>query len=281
VIPLLPVIDHVVINVGARLNQAAEQYRRLGFQLTERGHHTLGTSNNLAMFGTDYLELLGFEEGNPVPRANIWQYPDGLCGLVFKPPADPALSDALNAAGIPAEPGREFSRPVNLPSGTQDARFRTVNLIDPLPNGRIFFCHHYTPELVWRDEWRQHANAATDIVEFTIATLDPARTSAPFARMFGPAALQPVEGGLLLPTDKAQIQLLTPDAVAARFGDAVPVQADGTDRMVALGLRTGSIAATLAALHAGTVPGLVQKTDRIIVPSASACELALSFIATS
>ena len=46
-----PVLDHVVINVMGRLDEAAAQYQRLGFQLTERGYHTLGSSNNLAIFG--------------------------------------------------------------------------------------------------------------------------------------------------------------------------------------------------------------------------------------
>jgi len=71
--PLIPQIDHVVINVMAKLNEAADQFQRLGFHLTERGHHTLGTSNNLAIFGTDYLELLGYEEGNAAKRPDGWQ----------------------------------------------------------------------------------------------------------------------------------------------------------------------------------------------------------------
>jgi hypothetical protein len=274
VTPLHPVIDHVVINVMAQLNEAAETYQRLGFQLTERGHHTLGTSNNLAIFGTDYLELLGYEEGNAAKRPDVWQYPPGLSGLVFKPPADADFSAQLNAAGVPAEAPREFSRPVNVPGGAQDARFRTVNLIDALPNGRVFFCHHYTPDLVWRDEWRQHENGATDIIEFTIATADPARAAGLFVRLFGAGALQPVDGGLVLATPKAQILLLTPDAVAARYGDAAAVQADGSDRMVALGLRTASLDKTRAALGGLAV---ADAGGRIIVPARAACGLALIF----
>ena len=53
-------IDHVVVTVGDQLEATADRYQRLGFSLTERGHHTLGTSNHLAIFETDYLELLGF-----------------------------------------------------------------------------------------------------------------------------------------------------------------------------------------------------------------------------
>lgn len=55
------VLDHVVINVADQLDAASALYRRLGFQLTERGHHSLGSSNHLAIFGENYLELLGYE----------------------------------------------------------------------------------------------------------------------------------------------------------------------------------------------------------------------------
>src|SRR5437764_693725 len=54
----IPTLDHVVINVRDRIDEGAATYRRLGFTLTERGYHTLGSMNHLAMFGTDYLELI-------------------------------------------------------------------------------------------------------------------------------------------------------------------------------------------------------------------------------
>ena len=57
-----PILDHVVIDVRDRMDVAAAAYRALGFQLTPRGHHTLGSMNHLAMFANDYLELLGFGE---------------------------------------------------------------------------------------------------------------------------------------------------------------------------------------------------------------------------
>jgi catechol 2,3-dioxygenase-like lactoylglutathione lyase family enzyme len=35
----VPTIDHVVVNVRDRIDEAAETYRRLGFTLTPRGYH--------------------------------------------------------------------------------------------------------------------------------------------------------------------------------------------------------------------------------------------------
>ncbi len=62
---MLPVatLDHVVISARDDLDRAAEVYRALGFTLTERGYHSLGSMNHLAIFGTDYLELIAAPKG--------------------------------------------------------------------------------------------------------------------------------------------------------------------------------------------------------------------------
>ena len=56
---------------------ALETYRRLGFTLTPRGYHTLGSMNHLAIFGTEYLELIaGPARGHAVgPRS--WRHRSG------------------------------------------------------------------------------------------------------------------------------------------------------------------------------------------------------------
>lgn len=66
-----PILDHAVINVADQLDSASARFRRLGFQLTERGHHSLGSSNHLAIFGENYLELLGYETGKGSQRADL------------------------------------------------------------------------------------------------------------------------------------------------------------------------------------------------------------------
>src|SRR5271169_109426 len=78
-----PVLDHVVIDVRDQIDDAMRCFPALGFLLTPRGHHTLGSVNHLAMFDTDYLELLGFGEGGAT-RMEIARFPAGLNGLVFK-----------------------------------------------------------------------------------------------------------------------------------------------------------------------------------------------------
>src|ERR1700744_5903962 len=78
----VPTLDHVVVNVRDRIDEAADTYRRLGFTLPPRGYHTLGSVNHLAMFGTDYLELIAVKPGED-RRLELLSSPTGLDGLVF------------------------------------------------------------------------------------------------------------------------------------------------------------------------------------------------------
>jgi hypothetical protein len=272
----VPTIDHVVVNVRDRLDEAAETYRRLGFTLTPRGYHSLGSMNHLAMFGTDYLELIAARPGD-TGRPEILAAPQGLNGLVFASEDAAATHAALAAQGVAVRPANQFSRPVELPSGARDATFRTVHL-DPRETGlgRLYFCQHLTRDLVWRDEWRHHANGALGVLRAVIAARDPAPLGALFARMFGTASVRPVEGGNALALGLARFDVLTPQAVAAQFGDAAPDGGGRAEYMAALTLRTLSLDQAASAL-AG-VAGLRREPARILVPAAAAFGCTLEFV---
>ena len=57
-------IDHVVVLVRD-LDKAQQAYARMGFTLTPRGFHTLGSQNHCLMFGGDYVELLAVPRQHP------------------------------------------------------------------------------------------------------------------------------------------------------------------------------------------------------------------------
>src|SRR5213595_4122403 len=111
--PLSPVLDHVVIDVCDSIDEAMHQFASLGFQLTPRGYHTLGSTNHLAMFATDYLELLGFGERG-ANRPELAPFPIGLNGLVFKTADAEATHAQANLARLSILPVQAFSRPVSL-----------------------------------------------------------------------------------------------------------------------------------------------------------------------
>src|SRR5271157_4107372 len=188
-------------------------FSAFGFQLTPRGHHTLGSVNHLAIFATDYLELLGFAEDGAT-RLEITRFPVGLDGLVFKTADAESVHRQAAAAGLPVLPVQSFSRPVALDGATHDARFRTTRL-DPtkVAMGRVYFCEHQTPDLVWRPEWQTHPNGACALAHVLIATADPQRTAMLLRDLFGGDAIVGHGGRQVMAAGTAQVELATPNAV--------------------------------------------------------------------
>ncbi|MGI4954396.1 MAG: VOC family protein [Janthinobacterium lividum] len=276
----IPLIDHVIVNARDRLDDSAALWSRLGFQLTPRGHHTLGSSNNLAILGNDYIELLGVQNG--AGRTDVLDWPAGLNGLVFKTLDSDALHEALRGADVPVLPPQAFSRPVDMGDGrTGEAAFRTVRLeAAAVPAGRMFFCHHLTPELVWHDPWRRHPNGAIGLAAMLIAAQDPAALGHLFTRMFGADAIAEVEGGITLQTGLASVEVLSPAAVTARLGTAGPALDGRAQVMAALHVRTQSLARAGAVLQkAGiiTEPAPGPQADHLMVPASQAGGVALIF----
>ena len=275
----VPTLDHVVINCRDRLDEGLDVYRRLGFQMTPRGHHSLGSMNHLAIFGTDYLELIAVPDGDS-PRQDVMRYPFGLNGLVFGTEDSAATYAQAKQAGVLVEPPMEFSRPVTLVEGeppARDAVFRTIHLSPgTVTAGRFYFCHHFTRDLVWRDAWRTHPNGAIGIASATIAATDPGALAAIFARLFGPDAIRPIEGGHRLAVGLTSFDFVTPAEVESRFGDAAP-DAQGRDQyMAALTIRTRSLSAAEKSLQSGNIHAKRQ-SSRLIVPAPQAMGATLVF----
>ena len=272
----MPTLDHVVVNVRDKIDAGLECWRRLGFTMTPRGYHTLGSMNHLAILGNEYLELIAAASGD-TRRAEILAAPCGLNGLVFGTEDSSAVYQALHESGVPVEPPLEFSRPVELPGAAKDARFRTVRLTPgTVSAGRIYFCHHFTRDLVWRDEWRHHANGAIGIVRAVIAARDPSGLARLFSRMFGDGAVQRSGTGYSLAVGLSRFDIVTVEQLATEFSDAAP-RDDRREFMAALTLRTRSLDRAAAALGAGSVNGFRQEPDRIIVPATEAFGVTLEF----
>jgi len=272
---LSPVLDHVVIDVRDRIDEAMRCFQSLGFQLTPRGRHTLGSVNHLAMFATDYLELLGFA-GDGAIRPEIMRFPVGLNGLVFKTGNADSVHAQAAAAGLPILPVQSFSRPVTLDGVARDARFRTTRL-DPekVAMGRVYFCEHQTPDLVWRPEWQTHPNGACAIARVVVATADPQRTARLFRGLFGDEILADRNGAQIIAAGAAQVELSTPDAVAAEFGETAAEAAGRTEHMAALGIRVRSLHEAGRCLR--SVPGLHVERHRLVVPAGAAFNTAIAF----
>lgn len=275
----VPAIDHIVIDVQDRMDEAAERYRALGFQLTDRAHHSLGSSNHLSIFKDDYLELLSPGAGK---RPELTGFPVGMNGLVFAMKAAEAVHEGLVREGLPTGAVQQFTRGVDLPGGATDtAAFKTVRL-EPRSvfDGRVYFCEHLTPHLVWRPEWQVHPNGALALTRVALAAADPARVAAVFERMFGKGAVTKAAGApLTLQAGKVAVEIWQREALAQSLGHAMPDPSGRGDHMAAFGLRVRSLADTAAILRARGIDTMASGPDRLLVPAAAAFNVAIEFTA--
>lgn len=257
--------DHAVIAVMDRMDEAVAWFTRLGFSLTARGYHTLGSINHLAVFGSTYLELLGYEPGQRQRRAELWTHPPGMTGLALRAPDARALHDRLGAQGVPVEALKAFSRPVAFGEGSAEAQFRTFQLAaDEVPAGRIFFCQHLTPHLVWQQADQAHANGATEIAEFLLVADDlPAAR-----RLFSFLPLQGGETGLHFTAGPTRIRLMSVEQGIARLGPDLPRPEQGFLRMAGLGIRTSDLRLAQAALQAGAIAATQFEGGLLVTPGA-------------
>jgi 4-hydroxyphenylpyruvate dioxygenase-like putative hemolysin len=158
----LPGIDHAVIAVRD-LDAAAARFTALGFTLTPRGHHSIGSQNHCIMLGTTYLELL------VAPVAHPWldyyrAFGEGLAAIALSTEDADATFAQLKSKG--ARPPMDLSRPVE--GGV--ARFRLVQ-VEGAP--QLFFVQHLTRQFVWRAEWQKHANGARELVHVSLSAKRP------------------------------------------------------------------------------------------------------------
>ncbi len=211
-------IDHVVIT-ARDLNAIEDTFRRMGFTLTSRGHHTLGSQNHCVMFGQDYFELLMVPQRLP-GREYYYDFArigDGLAAIALKTDnARGAYGELTAAALAPSEPV-DFSRPVQLSTGTKNASFRITQLgLEHTPGGQVFLCQHFTREVVWRPEYQGHANTATGLAAIAILSSDVPATAAAYERLFD-AKAKPIAEGLLVNTGDTPIAVVNERTLAKRL----------------------------------------------------------------
>jgi catechol 2,3-dioxygenase-like lactoylglutathione lyase family enzyme len=267
-------IDHVVI-LTRDLERARDTYGRLGFTLTPRGYHTLGSRNHCIMFGRDYLELLAVPRPHPAQLyyTEFLARGEGLAALALATDDANAAHAELAAAGIAADPPLDFSRPVE---GLADASFRIVQLpVAQTPGCRTFLCQHFTRGVVWRPEWQWHANGASEIAALAVIADEPHAAAASYARVFD-ARPGPVEDGLLVPTGSAPIALGSRWKIGHRL-DGVGLPLRARPLVAALFIRVADRRRAAEAIRKGGFAPVALKDGSFAVSADDACGVALVF----
>lgn len=249
-------VDHAVVNVLRDMDAAVRRFESLGFTLTPRGHHSLGSINHLMVFGRDYLELVGLPDGDGPVRREIADSPAGLNGLVFATADAGALHRDLEVRGVPALPPLAFDRPVEIDGTIQRASFRTVRLdAGWVQGGRVYFCEHETPEWVWRPPSQHHRNGVYELAGMTIVVPDPAGEASRYAALGAQTLHNGTvrDGEAVLTYGHFALRLVTPEGYSAHYGD---LGSDGGGRaafMGALALRTVALARLRECVTAGAI----------------------------
>ncbi|CAF0915954.1 unnamed protein product [Adineta steineri] len=189
-------IDHIVINTQDRIDEAVAFFERMGFIITPRGYHSIGSINHIIVFKTDYLELIGYPVGKSLEQLpQLVQGPAGLTGMALQVDNSDQMRDALMAHGLTPQPTFDLSRPLDLGNGKMaNVKFRVTTLKpNAIPGSDVFYCQHITPELVWRPEWQAHTNGCIGMTRLSINVNDPKAVSELYLRAMDVVKLENTE----------------------------------------------------------------------------------------
>jgi hypothetical protein len=274
-------IDHAVVMVKD-LDQAAANYKRLGFTVSPRGTHSahMGSGNYTIMFDPDYMELLGVltpTEHNAPARAYLETRGEGIERVAFTAVDSAAGAEEIRSRGYPPVGPTDFERPVTMPNGTiSAARFRTFEWPRAeTPGGiRIFACQHKTRETVWIPELMRHANGAKRLKQVVIVSPEPDKDAAHLSKMIDRDVRNEADGAVAVPSggDRADFVFLTKEQLGKRYPG---VSLAGLPERGGAGL---VIAADLAAAEKALGATGVHSAGGIVVPPAAGNGTLLAFV---
>ena len=283
------VLDHIGFFVPD-MEKGSAALERLGFFLTPwtPQQHSLGpdqpvvpagTGNRLALLEWGYLELLSpFAEG-PVAdqmRDAIRRY-TGL-HLIALGTADAATDHArIATAGFATIPLVDLQRKLDTPKGPGMVRF-SVARVPPatMPEGRIQFCQHLTPENQWQERWMKVVNGARALTDIVLCVADPDEAAHRYGRFFDRAARRLPVGGWALDLQRGRVVILSKDAL----GTALPgIDVPTLPFMAAFAVEAPDLASVRALLAANGVAILLDTPDAVAAAPVPELGAAAVFIA--
>jgi hypothetical protein len=230
--PLLALpLDHTVINVHFEMDRAQAVFESLGFQLTPRGRHSLGSINHLIVLDDDYVEIVGLPTDTKVLRQEVLDSPIGIDGLVFQTTSADKTYAALSKAKLAVQAVQAFSRPVELDGATHEARFRTTRFAPgTFSAGRVYFCQHLTPELVWRKEWQTHPNHVVRTSAFLIVAKQPFREAKKYLTACQGRLRKGAHGEYRIRAQSYELVFVTAQQYAQCYGALLSQHSSSTDK---------------------------------------------------
>jgi hypothetical protein len=199
-------LDHLAHFVPD-LDAAASVWEKLGFRVTPISVHQVagkpaGTSNRCVMLGEGYVELLAptLKTPNAARVRALMKRHDGVHLVCFGTPDAAAERARLAAHGFEPEPMVKLER--KLETG-EAVRFNVV-YVPPgkMPEGRVQYCEHVTPQHVWRKAFVNDFRLRS---VYVVAD-EPEEVAARWGR-FGGLLPRPEDGFVRLNTMRGQIRI--------------------------------------------------------------------------
>lgn len=263
-------LDHVVAAV-ADLEVAAETWERLGFRLTPTGRHPWGTENRLVQLDGSFVEILAVAEAEAIPEPTetafsfgAWNrdflaaHGEGLSMLVLES-ADPAADRAdFSRAGLRGFEPFGFERVAVSPDGEAftvgfDLTFTGFSGAgeNGEPDVGFFTCRQRFPENFWRAEHQAHPNTAKRVDAVVFVAPDPSDFHEGLSAFAGVRDFHATSAGLVIPTPRGAIEVVTPAAFRWRYGAAALPETPDRLTLAALRFGVGALGEAASQLVAG------------------------------
>lgn len=178
-----------------------------------------GTGNRCVMLERGYLEFLTPTADTPHAaqlRAAMDRYV-GVHLVAFGTGAPDRDVQRLTRAGYGPLPAVALQRPIDTTDGVGTARF-TVVRVPPgtMAEGRIQYCQHHTPELLWQPRWVAHRNTVVALSGVILCVSDPAEAADRYTRYTGLAA-HATASGWRIDTAHGALHCMSADAMRSRW----------------------------------------------------------------
>jgi len=223
-------VSHFVPDIEA----ASAVLSGLGFELTpysaqatkNAGGESVpaGAANRCVMLESGYLEFLTPTLDTPVGmqiRAAIARH-TGQHLIAFGTPTAEEEHARLSRHGLSPMPLVNLQRQVDVSGEQRTARFSVVRVApETMPEGRVQFVQHLTPECLWQPKFVRQPNGVTGLLGTFVVADEPAEVAARYA-LFSALLPRPIRGFVQLTTGRGQVFIGSGTACKTLFGEDPP-----------------------------------------------------------
>src|SRR5467141_2957544 len=207
-------LDHVSHFV-ADLEAAAELLEQLGFKVAPVSIQEVGGSrvgaNRCVMLEQGYIEIL----------TPTLQPDPGLRLACFGTPDAEGEHRRLADHGFEPQPIIDLQRELD----SETVRFKVVLPgAGKMPEGRVQYVQHLTPERIWSEQYLGHSNGVTQLRALFFVSNEPPQVAARWGRFTG-LLPQPDGDMAALEPQRGHVRIGTADALGKLLGDVAPAPA--------------------------------------------------------